>query len=113
MYCGGCGNEKAWAVHNKKEKTTGKVFQECNQCFDSTIPENPDVYFKAPYWDEHLHDQDDPSWDVNKGTFITSKKHKAYVLKKLGIRELGDRWGGSRNDEMLKYRQKKGLENQY
>lgn len=94
--CLGCGNKEAWAVHNKKEKLTGVVYQECNKCFDNTIPSNPDVYFKEPYWDYNLHDMDDPSYDPRRGTYITSKQHKAYVLKKLNLREAGDREGGRR-----------------
>lgn len=95
MVCQGCGNDKAWAVHHKREQVTGKIYFECNRCFDPSIPESPDVYFREPYWDEHLHDRDDPSYDVNKGTFIRSKKHKAYVMKKVGLFEAGDRRHGS------------------
>jgi hypothetical protein len=55
------------------------------------VPENPDVYFRKPYWDFNLHDLDDPYYDKTKGTYIRSKRHKAYVLKKLNLRESGDR----------------------
>ena len=94
--CSGCGNKEAWAVHNKKEAYTNRVYQECNLCFDSSIPSNPDVYFKQPYWDYNLHDHDDPSYNPARGTFVTSKQHKAYLLKKLNLREDGDRVRGSR-----------------
>lgn len=107
--CNGCGNDKAWVINRKKESLTGKIYEECNKCFDPSIPRNPDVYFKQPYWDENLLDWDDPSCDNMKGTFITSKQHKAYVLKKLGIREAYYRKHGMVNDDMYKYRVKKGL----
>lgn len=94
--CDGCGNEEAWAVHRKKEAITGRVYEECNRCFDPSIPGNPDVYFRQPYWDENLCDYDDPGYDPQRGTFIRSKAHKAYVLKKCGLREDGDRRGGAR-----------------
>lgn len=96
MHCKGCNNTEAWAVHPKKERTTGRVFEECNRCFDSAVPAVADVYFRQPYWDENLNDYDDPSYDPDRGTFIRSKSHKAYVLKKCGLREDGDRKHGSR-----------------
>jgi hypothetical protein len=94
--CETCGNENPWARHSKKERVTGKYYEECNRCFDSSIPSNPDVYFRQPYWDENLWDRDDPSFDPQRGTFIRSKAHKAYVLKKCGLREDGDRNAGGR-----------------
>ena len=96
MKCKGCGNEDAWAVHPKKEKLTGRVYEECNRCFDASIPANPDVYFREPYWDENLGDLDDPSYDPRRGTYIRSRSHKAFVLKKLGLQEDGDAKRGGR-----------------
>lgn len=96
MRCDGCGNEDAWAVHPKKESFTGKIYEECNRCFDPSIPQVPDVYFREPYWDPNLCDYDDPSYDKDRGTFVRSRDHKAYLLKKLNLREDGDRKGGSR-----------------
>lgn len=98
MLCKGCGedSEKVWAVHPKKERLTGRVYEECNLCFDASIPARPDVYFREPYWDENLSDFDDPSYDPKRGTFITSRSHKAYVLRKLGLLEDGDKRNGAR-----------------
>lgn len=107
--CAGCGNDQAWIVHNKRERLTGKIYQECNACFNPSIPERPDVYFKQPYWDYNLHDRDDPNYDPRRGTFITSKAHKAYILKKLNLREMGDRENGARNDDIWRFNQKKGI----
>ncbi len=109
MVCNGCGNSEAWAVHNKKENLSGKIYQECNKCFDQSIPENPDVYFRKPYWDEQLLDYDDPTMDPTRGTFIRSKQHKAWLMKKLGVREAAYKTHGFRNDEMWKYREKHGF----
>ena len=102
--CEGCKNPKPWARHSKKEALTGKYYEECNACFDSSIPPNPDVYFRVPYWDPNLCDYDDPSYDVNKGTFITSKAHKAFVMKKLGVSEAGDMVRGSRNFDQISHK---------
>lgn len=101
--CEGCGNPDPWARHPKKETFTGRWYEECNRCFDPSIPSHPDVYFRQPYWDENLFDQDDPSC-CSKGTWITSKQHKAYVLKKLGLREDGDRKRGTNNFDPLAHR---------
>lgn len=96
MTCSGCGNANAWVIHPKKEKLSGRVFEECNVCFDTSISHTPDVYFRVPYWDENLNDYDDPGYDPKRGTFIRSKQHKAYVLKKCGLREDGDARHGAR-----------------
>ena len=102
--CEGCGNDNPWARHPKKEALTGQVFEECNRCFDPSIPKNPDVYFRTPYWDPNLFDFDSPGFDPKRGTFITSKAHKAYVMKKLGVREAGDTRHGSRNFDPISHR---------
>lgn len=102
--CEGCNNPKPWARHSKKEALTGKYYEECNRCFDPSIPSNPDVYFRQPYWDENLCDFDDPSYDLQKGTFIRSKAHKAYILKKLGLSEAGDARKGSRNFDPISHK---------
>lgn len=93
--CLGCGHQNPWSVKWKKEKLSGRKFMECNNCFDASIPDHPDVYFKEPYWDDNLHDLDDVSYDPERGTFVTSRKHKAYLFKKLGVREAGDRIRGA------------------
>jgi hypothetical protein len=93
--CLGCGAQNPWMTRMKKEKLSGRKFMECNRCFDASIPENPDVYFRQPYWDDNLHDQDDVSYDPEKGVYVTSKLHKAYLFKKLGVREAGDRVHGT------------------
>jgi hypothetical protein len=102
--CEGCGNPDPWARHPKKEAYTGRWFEECNRCFDPSIPSNPDVYFRGPYWDENLHDFDSPGYDPRRGTFITSKAHKAYVMKKLGLVERGDRVRGKLNFDPISHK---------
>lgn len=87
--CLGCNYKEAWIVHTHT-LASGAIKQECNRCIVITVPQNPDVYFKKPYWDFNLHDMDDPTYNPKRGTYITSKRHKAYVLKKLNLRENGD-----------------------
>lgn len=103
--CEGCGNPDPWARHQKKETLTGRIYEECNKCFDSSVSETPDVYCpQGGYWDEHLYDFDDPAYDPKKGLFIRSKQHKAYVLKKMGAREAGDMMNGKRNFDPISHK---------
>lgn len=50
----------------------------------------PDVYFKEPYWDENLGNQDEPG-----AKFVSSRAEKAYLLKKNNLQEAGDRVHGA------------------
>lgn len=89
--CVSCGSKNPWMKRWKKEKFSGCRYMECNNCFDaSNAGSGADVYFREPYWDDNLHDLDDPSYDPQRGTFVTSKAHKAYLFKKLSVREAGD-----------------------
>ena len=94
--CLGCNYKEAWIVHTHTT-AGGAILQSCNRCMVITVPQNPSVYFKAPYWDYNLHDMDDSNYDPKRGTYITSKQHKAYVLKKLNLQESGDKEHGGRN----------------
>jgi hypothetical protein len=88
MNCSGCGNESAYAV--RAVYKDGRIQESCNHCGGLTSVANvPDVYFKQPYWDQHLGSQDDPG-----PKFIGSKSEKAYWLKRNGLREAGDRIRG-------------------
>lgn len=103
--CEGCGNPDPWARHPKKEALTGQVYEECNRCFDSSVSSAPDVYCPAAgYWDPMLFDFDDPTYDPRKGLFVRSKAHKAYVLKKMGVREAGDTVSGRRNFDPISHK---------
>lgn len=94
MKCPTCGDAFAYCVTTRWDEKTGEKFESCDRCGAKGIGV-PDVYFERPEWVEHLADDNDPStWD--KGTFITSKRHKAEVMKRLNLRESGDRIHGSR-----------------
>ena len=70
---------------------------DCDKCGGLRAMSQPDAYFKEPYRDSNLVDVNDPS--TRDGIFIKSKRHKAEVMKKLGVREVGDRVGGARNED--------------
>jgi len=100
--CWTCGSE-SW--HSLKAKFVGgRVVSWCSDC-DKTLTTSTfsDVYFKRPYYDENFTDENDAStWE--KGTFITSRAHKAQLMKKFHLREDGDRVRGARKFDPLAHR---------
>lgn len=79
-------------------RTDGKTIRcSCDRCgtVSGTIS-HADVYFRGPYYDPNIVDENDSStW--NKGTYVESREHKAELFKKHGLRESGDRVHGARN----------------
>ena len=59
----------------------------CDLCADLDHLTRPDVYFRKPYLDPNLAK---PYSRIEKdGVWITSKSHKARLMKEQGLRELG------------------------
>ncbi len=52
-----------------------------------------DVYFKGPGFESHLADADKSP----KGNFVRSREHKAVLMRELGVREVGDKVHGARD----------------
>jgi len=52
-----------------------------------------DVYFKAPGFESHLADPEKSP----KGNFVRSREHKAMLMRTLGVREVGDKFHGARD----------------
>ena len=89
MRCNNCGKE---CSRSKTRYTKeGEKKEECERCSQGLFNGVPDVYFRRPYFDEHLADAKNPH-----GHYIESRRHKAEVLKKLGLFEAGDRMHGGR-----------------
>lgn len=76
----------------KSKIVDGHPKDACISCGDFNMPWVPDVYFKEPYFDEHLGDQSHPN-----GRWVVSARQKADLLKALGAHEAGDRVHGARN----------------
>lgn len=84
-----CGNENALHIRirwGKDEDGKRRKYEFCEHCGDVPLVSQPDVYFRSPYFDEHLADKEHPH-----GQHITSKRHKAEILKKLNMEEVGSR----------------------
>ena len=88
MTCGGCGNKDAYRI------TSQGGSEHCNVCGGASISsfKFSDVYFKGPVFEPHLADPDKSP----KGNFVTSREHKAALMRDLGVRETGDRVHGAR-----------------
>lgn len=97
MICHGCGNQKAYGLQIKYD-AAGSKFEICNACggfFEAT----PDVYFKKPYTDYNLCNDDHP-----EPKFIATRGEKAYWLKKLKLNEAGDKVHGSTNFDKISHK---------
>jgi len=92
MICRGCGNQNATIVKIVYEN--GKPLEVCDDidCGNLKCPRVPDVYFREPYFDSNLGDNNSPH-----GKFIRSKRHKMKVMQEQGLREAGDRYHGSQH----------------
>ena len=86
MHCDFCNNNEA---HRLSYSNQG---MSCDKCGDGGSMKFADVYFKEPYFDPMLAD---PKKSPN-GTQITSRSHKAAVMRELGVTEAGDKRHGSR-----------------
>lgn len=51
---------------------------------------NPDAYFKESYFEPHFAEKGKPF-----GQEVRSKRHKQYLMNKLGVHESGDKIRGS------------------
>ncbi len=93
--CATCGSSTYyhWVVKIDKD---GIRSEYCNDCTKMLIPNlAPDVYFDkskgANQTDPNLHDR------YNGAIPFSSKREKAAILKRLGLREAGDKEHGARN----------------
>ena len=93
--CGTCASVSYYYWRVKIDKD-GNRAQYCSSCFDGTVPSlSPDVYFDK----SKGANQTDPNLvDRYKGPIpFSSKREKAAILKRLGLREAGDKDHGARN----------------
>lgn len=58
-----------------------------------------DTYFKEPYWDQHLSNEQHPG-----AKFISSRGEKKAWLDKCGLREAGDRVHGATSFDSISHR---------
>lgn len=89
MMCSGCGNE-TYAKRSVLEH--GQWLESCDRCGEGSIPGIADVYFRSPGDHYGLYDPKTAS-----PIYITSKAHKAQVMKEQHLSEAGDRKHGAIN----------------
>jgi hypothetical protein len=93
-YCGACGNEKAYHVQIKFTKKDGKL-ESCDRCGASSLPANYDVYLGTKGGIQREENLADP--ETGHPIPYTTKAEKAAIMKRLGLKESGDKVGGARN----------------
>ena len=90
MKCDSCGNAAATRISYAKGK------ESCDKCGTPGRITFADVFFdqrKGAYLDANITDPVKAPF----GTMITSRSHKAEVMKANGLKEVGDRRHGSRS----------------
>jgi len=89
MTCRGCGNDQAW--HTKTIYEDGQIISLCDRCgLEGAGDGVPDVYLA--YIGQKFENLTDK---MGNPIEIQSKRHKAEVMKQLGVREAGDRVNGA------------------
>jgi hypothetical protein len=88
MICTGCGNKRA----SRGSWSLGGAMT-CDACGSASSFKFSDVYFRKPGFEPHLADPEKSP----KGTFVRSREHKAMLMKTLGVREVGDKVHGARD----------------
>lgn len=96
MICSGCGNKKAYVLETAYLEEV-KVMR-CDKC-GSHVSTLYDVYFKNPYWDEHIGSEEFPG-----PKFISSRADKKYWMEKCNVREAGDRVHGATSFDKISNR---------
>ena len=87
MLCDNCKNKFASRLSYREN---GKC--SCEKCGRVPAFKFSDVYFKEPYFDQHISDPDKSPL----GNFIATREQKAQLMKKFGLGERGDKYHGSR-----------------
>lgn len=91
MSCRNCKSEKSWHVITIFDPQADQFIDQCDQCgLEGAGGGVPDVYFKRSGQEfANLTD------DMGRPIKIESKRHKAEVMKALGVSEAGDRVNGA------------------
>ncbi len=90
MKCEGCGNDNAWHVRTRFTESGREEI--CNACgLEGAGDGIPDVY-----WPGHPHYNPNICDKMGRPIHLTSRGHKAEVMKEIGLQEAGDRRHGAR-----------------
>lgn len=88
MKCAGCQNDRAYRVVTIYRD--GQLLDSCDRCAALEPSTIHDVY-----WPGHAHYNSQLVDKFGKPILITSKAHKAQILKEKGLIEAGDRVRGA------------------
>lgn len=83
MTCSACGNKSAYRIVTAYHE--GKLLDSCDRCGNHEATTIHDVYWPGhPHYNSQLVDK------FGRPILITSKAHKARILKEKGLIEAGD-----------------------
>lgn len=89
--CRGCGNDKAY--HLSMKIIEGVPYDICDRCglTSSSMSSVPDVF-----WPGHAYKSENILDSHGQPILLTSRRHKADVMRQQGLSEAGDTHHGSR-----------------
>jgi len=89
LSCRGCGNSAAYRVQARMIEN--KIIDICDRCGDVGSAHVPDVY-----WPGHAYKSENITDANGNPILLTSRRHKAEVMREQGLSEAGDKYHGSR-----------------
>lgn len=89
MECRGCGKH---AHYLKIRFVDGVAIENCKNC---GAVETSNVGIPDVYWPGHAHTNPNITDRMGREILLTSRRHKAEVMRKQGISEAGDRVHGT------------------
>lgn len=93
LKCRGCGNDAAYRVQVRMIES--EPVDICNRCGDVGSAHVPDVY-----WPGHAYKSDNITDANGVPILLTSRRHKADVMRQQNLSEAGDRYHGSRMESL-------------
>lgn len=90
MTCRGCGHEEATRTFTRID-IGGTLTESCDRCSKISGSSVPDVY-----WPGNAHFNPMLTDDKGSPIWLESRRHKAEVMRKQGLREAGDFHRGHR-----------------
>lgn len=88
LHCRGCGSNVSH--HTQTRIVEGELRDTCDRCGSVGNAGVPDVYFKGPHTNPNITDL------MGRPIELTSRRHKADVLRKQNAREAGDSYHGTK-----------------
>lgn len=99
MTCNGCGSDRAAVLHGWWNNEKNTISYCCDICSKISTQATPDVWYgygSGTHTEENIADP-----TTGKPIPFSSKREKMEAMKKAGVREVGDKVHGTRNESHL------------